>query len=109
MNYTERRLGENPLIETKVESEQGVDKLKRYKQIVSILVENNNKPMSAKEIAVEMKEKRYTPTTERNFSSPRITELLNKGVLDCLGKKKCQYTNKMVGVFKLRENYEEYL
>ena len=109
MNYIKRNLGENPLTETKTESALTVDKLKRYKQIIAILAENGNEPMTAKEIAVKMKEDGYTPSTERNFSAPRITELLKQGVLDCLGKKKCQYTNKTVGVFALRENYEEYL
>ena len=109
MKYEPRGLGENPLIETKIESELTTDKLKRYKQIVRILVENNNEPMTAKEIAVEMKKRHYTPTDERNFAAPRITELLKSGVMDCLGKKKCEYTNKTVGVFNLRQNYEEYL
>lgn len=109
MEYEARRVGQNPLIETKVESELTVDKLKRYKQIIEILVENDNKPMTAKEIAVEMKNRHYTPTDERNFAAPRITELLKKGVMDCLGKRKCEYTNKTVGVFNLRQNYEEYL
>lgn len=109
MNYEPRRFGEEPLIENKIESEMTTDKLKRYKQIIRILVENNNEPMTAKEIAVEMCTRGYTPTDERNFSAPRITELLNKGVIDCLGKRKCEYTNKTVGVFNLRQDYEEYL
>lgn len=109
MNYEPRHLGEITTFDTRKESEMTVDKLKRYKQIIEILVDNDNQPLSAKEIAVEMKKRNYTPTSERNFSSPRITELLKKGVIDCLGKKKCEYTNKTVSVFALREDYEEYL
>lgn len=105
MNYIAREVGENPLLETKVESEILVDKKKRYIQIIEILQASDN-PMSAKEIAVEMKERGYIPSTERNFSAPRITEMLNKGVLDCVGKKVCKYTGKTVGVFKIRENLE---
>ena len=109
MDYETRRMGEITTYETRALAEEQVNKLKRYKQIIAILVENNNEPMSAKEIAVEMHKRNYTPTDERNFSAPRITELLKRGVVDCLGKKKCQYSKKMVGVFNLRQNYEEYL
>jgi len=97
----ERRYGTNPTLETRSEANETVDKAKRYKQIIEILV--GGKEMTAKEIAVEMCNRGYTPTTERNFSSPRITELLKNGVLDCIGKKRCDYTSKTVSVFKLRE------
>lgn len=96
---TQRRLGENPLIENQFEAYESVDKQKRYKQIIEILTEG--KEMTAKEIAVEMYKRGYTPTSERNFASPRITELLRIGVLDCLGKKKCEYSGKSVSVFGL--------
>jgi len=96
--------GTNPLAETRGESEEKVNKQLRYSQIIEILQEASE-PMSAKEIAVEMERKGYTPTSERNFVSPRATELLKTGVLECVGKKKCEYTNKSVGVFELRKGY----
>ncbi len=94
--------GTNPLAETRGESEEKVNKQLRYSQIIEILQETN-KPMSAKEIAVEMKRRGYTPTSERNFVSPRATELLKIGVLECVGKKICQFTGHSVGVFELRQ------
>jgi hypothetical protein len=97
---TQRKLGENPLIENQIEAYESVDKQKRRMQIIEIL-EDAEEPMSAKEIAVEMYKRGYTPTSERNFASPRITELLRTGVLDCLGKKKCEYSGKSVSVFGL--------
>lgn len=97
--------GEIVTYTTRSEANETVDKTKRYKQIIEIL-EDNKEPMSAKEISVEMYKRRFTPTSERNFSHPRISELLKIGVLDCIGKKKCQYSNKMVGVFELMEGYE---
>lgn len=97
---TQRRFGEFTTLETRAEANESVDKQKRYKQIIEILSENNE-PMTAKEIAVEMYKRGYTPTSERNFASPRITELLRTGVLDCLGKKKCEYSGKSVSVFGL--------
>jgi len=97
-----RRYGTNPLAETRAEAEEKVDKKKRYHQIIQILSESKE-GMTAKEIAVEMERRGWTPTSERNFVSPRLTEMMKLGIVDCIGKKKCQYTDVMVGVFKLRE------
>lgn len=94
--------GTNPLSETRRDSEETVDKKKRYQEILEIL-NDSSEPMTAKEIAVEMFNRGYVPTSERNFSSPRITELLKMGNLDCIGKKKCEYTGKTVGVFVIRK------
>ena len=78
-----------------------VDKAKRYKEILEVL---GDKEMTAKEIAQEMYMKGYIPTNERNFTSPRLTELSIQGIVEPVGKKKCEWTNKMVTTFKRREN-----
>lgn len=96
-----RRLGEIPTLETRTESYESVDKKKRYSQILEIMADNKE-PMSAKEISVEMYKRGFTPTSERNFSSPRITELLRNGTLDVIGKKKCKFTGKTVSVYAVR-------
>ena len=85
--------------ETRKASFESVDKQKRYAQIIEILHEKG--ALTAKEIAVMMYEKGFTPTTERNFSAPRITELMKDGILVCVGTKRCQYTNKTVSIFNL--------
>ena len=93
----EKRLpGEIPTLETRHESHEKVDKKKRYRQILEIL---DGKEMTAKEIAVEMWRKGYIPTTERNFVSPRLTELGQDGVVEPIGKKLCSYTGKKVSVW----------
>lgn len=97
----ERRIGEIPTLETKSEANESVDKKKRYKQIIEILV--GGKEMTAKEIAVEMWNRGYIPTTERNFTAPRLTELSYKGIVEPVGKQKCSYTGKTVAVYSLRE------
>lgn len=97
-----RRPGEMTTLETRAEAYETVDKKKRYKEIIEILTDNKE-PMSAKEISVEMYKRGYTPTSERNFASPRITELLKNGKLDVIGKKKCKFTGKTVSVYELRE------
>lgn len=97
----QRRYGTNPLLETRSEALEGVDRAKRYSQITNILAEHEN-GLTAKEIAVEMYNKGYTPSDERNFSSPRLTEMLKNGIVDVIGKKKCEYSKKKVAVFVLR-------
>jgi hypothetical protein len=96
-----RRAGEMTTLECRAEAEESVDKALRQKQVVEILEQGGE--MSAKEIAVEMMNRGYVPTSERNWSSPRITELCRKGIIEPVGRKKCQYSGKSVTVFAIRE------
>lgn len=91
------RAGQVITLDTRADAEASVDKNKRYKQILEIL---GDKEMTAKEIAVEMYNKGYTPSTERNFSQPRLNELMNKRIVEPIGKKKCKYTGRTVAVYK---------
>ena len=97
----ERMPGQNITLETRVEAEETVDKQVRYNQILEIL---DGKEMTAKEIANEMWMRGYTPSNERNFVSPRLTELSIEGKVEPIGKKKCFWTNKNVSVYR-RCNY----
>lgn len=85
--------------ETRAEAHETVDKQKRYRQIKECLAGSDG--MTAKEIAVMMMRKGYIPTSERNFTSPRLTEMLKTGEVDIIGKKKCQFTGKKVSVYVL--------
>ena len=80
-------------------AELEVDKNKRYQQILECL---GDKEMTAKEIAHEMYMRGMIPTNERNFTSPRITEMLQDGILEIAGKKKCEWTGKSVTMFRRR-------
>ena len=101
LKMIERLPGEIPTFETRSESNETVDKNKRYLQIIEVL--KGGKEMTAKEIAVEMCNRGYIPTSERNFTAPRLTELSYKGKVEPVGKQKCPYTGKTVAVYKLRE------
>ena len=94
-----RNYGEVPTLETRHEANETVDKAKRYAQIVECLQEQ---PMTAKEVAVCMESKGYIPTSERNFTAPRLTELSKQGRVEPIGKKRCRYTGKTVAVYGLR-------
>ena len=95
-----RRPGEYTPYETRGESHGSVDKQRRYSQITECLLERPEQ--TAKEIAVMMHEKGYIPTTERNFTAPRLTEMSQNGVVEPIGKTKCKYTGKSVSVYALR-------
>ena len=97
----ERMPGQNITLETRVEAEETVDKQIRYNQILEIL---DGKEMTAKEIANEMWMRGLTPSNERNFVAPRLTELSIEGKVEPIGKKKCLWTNKNVSVYR-RCNY----
>ena len=99
------RPGEIVTLDTRGDANETVDRDQRYKQILEIMKECEI-PMSAKEIAVAMHLKGYTPTSERNFSAPRLTELSNKGVVEPCGKQKCFYTGKTVAVYRLIECHD---
>lgn len=87
-----------PLLETRHDSYENVNFKRRYRQILNILGDHS---MTAKEIAVEMKKLGYSNTDERNVTAPRLNELMNVGIVDCIGKVKCEYSGKKVGVYKI--------
>lgn len=95
-----RRPGETPTLETRSEAEATVDKQRRYKEIMECLKEKGD--MTAKECAVVMMNKGYIPTSERNFTAPRLTEMSKTGLVEPIGKKKCQYTGRTVAVYTVR-------
>lgn len=68
----------------------------RYIQILERL----NIPKTAKEIAVELYELGYIPSTERNYTAPRLTELEKMGYVKAIDKKKCSYSGKSVAVYE---------
>lgn len=73
------------------------DKTKiRYIQILNRLDE----PKTAKELAVELFELGYIPSTERNYTAPRLTELEKMRFVKAIDKKKCEYTGKTVAIYE---------
>ena len=93
--YEERLPGEIPQYETRAEAEATVDKRKRYEQILEVM-DDYPKGITAKEIAVRMFIRKYIPDKDRNHVSPRLTELMDKGIVEPVGKKICEYTGKKV-------------
>lgn len=76
----------------------------RYTQILDRL----DRPKTAKELAIELFIDKLIPTTERNATAPRLTELEQMGYVRVIEKKKCQYTGKTVAVYeKVRQENNE--
>lgn len=97
----ERRPGEDPRKETRAEANESVDRQKRYAQILGCLEECG--PSTAKQIAVWLCMTGQLPTSERNFTAPRLTEMCEKGMVEPIGKTRCVFTGKTVTVYGLRE------
>lgn len=93
-----RLSGEITTYDTRAEAHEVVDKQKRYSQILECLMENGD--LTAKECANIMMMKGYIPTSERNFTAPRMTEMSQKGMIEPVGKKKCAWTGKTVAVYR---------
>ncbi len=94
-----RRSGEMTTFETRHDSNESVDKVRRYSQIIECF--RTVPKMTAKECAVMMMQKGYIPTSERNFTAPRLTEMSQRGIVEPVGKTKCKYTGKTVAVYAL--------
>ena len=90
---------ENITKETRRESYHAVlpTLTERQKTVLQIL--NDCGDMTAQEIATELWRRGITPTDERNFSAPRLTELSDKGLVKAVGKKICGKTGKKVTVW----------
>lgn len=83
---------------TRHQANVNVDRKVRYNQVLEVLKGNE---LTAKQVAVKMYEKGYIPSTERNFTAPRLTELVGLGDVEVIGKTKCQYTGKTVAIYKV--------
>ena len=97
-----RQYGTNPMAENRHDSNKSIDKARRYRQIKQIL-RTRKRGLTAKEIAVLMYRNGFTPNDDRNNAAPRLTELCEKGSVEPIGKKLCEYTGKKVTVYALRK------
>jgi len=76
------------------------DAAARRRVILEILTERGG--MTAREVAGELHRRGITPTDERNFSAPRLTELYKDGKITVTGKRICPQTGRNVAVWAVR-------
>ena len=78
----------------------------RRRVILEILTENSE-GMTAREIAGELQRRGITPTGERNYAAPRLTELYKDGKVDFINKKQCRLTGRYVAVWVVKKGLIE--
>ena len=62
-----------------------------------------NREMTTREVAIEMQKKHKDELIDLNTARPRMTELEQMGILVADKMKKCEYTGKMVAVYRKAE------
>lgn len=56
--------------------------------------------VTAKELSVSLHRQGKVMSPERNSVHPRLNELIELGLVEVIGKKTCQYTNRKVAIYK---------
>ena len=79
--------------------------IKRRMQILDRLMTGRK---TAKEIAVEMYDLGLIPSTERNYTAPRLSDMAEEGLVITEEKKKCDYTGKTVAIYEITPKGIEY-
>jgi len=85
--------------ETRRESYQAVllTLNERQRNVLTVLEECGD--MTAQEVAFELHLREITPSDERNFAAPRLTELADLGLVQAIGKKPCYKSGRRVTVW----------
>ena len=65
-----------------------------------LILEAMDQPMTAHEITEVLLQKGHIGYYDRNFVSPRLTELRKDGVLKVTGKKYCYKTQRLVAIWE---------
>jgi DNA-binding transcriptional regulator YiaG len=77
----------------------------RQKAVLRILRERGD--LTAQEIAAVLQSEGVTPTDERNYAAPRLTELCEMGLVQTVGKKVCGKTGRTVTVWSLADKADK--
>lgn len=97
-----REYGEATTLECRHDSHEITDKQKRRRDILQIM-ELHNRPLSAYEIAEELFMTGKVNRVDRNYVSPRMTEMCIDGTIEPVGKKLCMTTGRKVTAFQIRK------
>lgn len=96
-----REYGENTTLECRQDSYEVTDKQKRRKDILW-LMRVHKVPMTAMEIAFLLSQYGLS-RFERNAAAPRLTEMCKDGTVEPVGKKRDEWTGRMVTCYQIRE------
>lgn len=96
----DRQFGEATTLECRSESHEKLDKAKRRREILFVM--KGNRIMTAMEVANELLNHGFVNRLDRNNAAPRLTEMCQDGTVDVVGKKKDEWTGKMVTCYQVR-------
>ena len=88
-------------VKTRRESHELLDKENFYKHIISVLKKRSN--MTAREIAYELYLRHYVPYPVRQAVAPRLTELVDEGIVRVTGRAYDEATKRKVATYGLVE------
>lgn len=86
--------------DTRFESMKRINKNKMYSLIISAL-KSCDDGLTARECALQLYNEGKILDHNRQMTAPRLTELMDKGVVELIGKRFDDLTGRMVGVYAL--------
>lgn len=86
--------------QTRRESNQEVCRDKKNRMILDQLAYG---PATAREVAIALYAQGLTLTEERNETAPRLTEMMQKGIVEVCGKRKDSKTGRKAAIYKIVE------
>lgn len=75
-------------------------------QITNVLIEAKKQGidgMTAKEIAEVLKSQNIIRLAERQSTAPRLTELVDEGIVEVIGKRYDEITDRNVAVYRIKD------
>ncbi len=72
-----------------------------YDLIIAALHDNQEQGLTAREIAIILYNQGMIISNERQATQPRLTELVDEGIVKVIGKRKDEITNRNVAVYTL--------
>ena len=93
--------------QTRWESYEKLDKRRLHHLIISALVENSERGLTARETAVILYNQGYVQSNERQVTAPRLTELMDAGKVTVIGKRLDPVSLKQVAVYSIADTNKE--
>ena len=90
--------------QTRRESNQEVRRDKKNRMILEQL---SYGPATARELAVMLHKHGLTLTADRTETAPRLTEMMQRGVVEVCGKKKDSLTGRKAAVYQIAEDEDD--
>lgn len=88
--------------DTRWESFEKLDRQTMYDLILKTLESYKKDGLTARELAVKLYNQGFIKSNERQATAPRLTELVDEGILVVIGKRVDEISRKNVAVYTLK-------